>query len=42
MPKSNWSSHLEFEIYETNKLIAFTYGDTYTDETTYSAGYTQI
>ena len=40
MPKGNCSSHLGFEINETNKLIAFTYGNTYTDGTIYSAGYT--
>ena len=40
LPKTNCLSHLGFEIYETNKLIGFTYEYTYTDETTYSSGYT--
>ena len=40
MPKTNCLSHLGFEIYETNKLIGFTYEYTFTDVTTYSSGYT--
>ena len=40
LPNTGCISHLGFEIYETNTLIAFTYEYTYIDETEYNAGYT--
>ena len=40
LPKVKCPGHLGFEIYESDKLIGFTYEYTYTDETVYSSGYT--
>jgi len=40
LPNTGCKSHLGFEIYETNTLIAFTYEYTYIDETVYKTGYT--
>ena len=38
--KTECPYHLGFEVYETNKLIGFTYQNIYIDETKYKTGYT--
>ena len=39
LPSVKCPGFLGFEIYESNKLIGFTYERTYTDETVYESGY---
>ena len=39
LPKVKCPGHLGFEIYESEKLIDFTYDYTYTDKTEYQSGY---
>ena len=39
LPDTGCPDHLGFEIYETYKLIGFTYDHTFTDETKYDADY---
>ena len=39
LPTVKCPGHLGFEVYESNTLIAFTYGTTYTDTTVYKSGY---
>lgn len=40
LPKVSCVGHLGFEIYESTKLIDFTYSYSYTDKNTYNTGYT--